>query len=124
VFSKEEVLEFQDLVRGVPASPHVVKYATGLARSSRPDQPHAEKYINEYVEWGAGPRASQYLILGAKARAILYGKVAPSCADVQAIAHPVLEHRIIPNYRAAGEGISSSAITDYLLKTVQPPKYE
>jgi MoxR-like ATPase len=124
VFDKEEVLEFQDLVRGVPVSPHVVKYATALARASRPSQGASESFVNDYVEWGAGPRASQYLILGAKARAVLYGKVTASCADVQAIAHPVLEHRIIPNYRAAGEGISSADIIDRLLQSVPQPKYE
>jgi len=124
VFTKEKMLDFQDLVRGAPVSPHVVKYATALARASRPRQPHSDKYINDYVEWGAGPRASQYLILGAKSRAVLYGKVSPSCADVQAIAHPVLEHRIIPNYRAAGEGITPTNIIDHLLKMVPQPKYE
>jgi MoxR-like ATPase len=124
IFTKKEVLEFQDLVRGVPVSPHVVKYATALVRASRPGQPHAEKYVSDYVEWGAGPRASQYLILGGKARAVLYGKVSASCADVQAVAHPVLEHRIIPNYRAAGEGVTSSDIVNHLLRAVQPPKYE
>jgi MoxR-like ATPase len=124
VFDKGEVLDFQDLVRGVPVSPHVVKYATALARASRPRQSTGESFINDYVEWGAGPRASQYLILGAKARAVLYGKVTASCADVQAVAHPVLEHRIIPNYRAAGEGISSADIINRLLQAVPQPKYE
>jgi len=124
VFDKEEVLDFQDLVRGVPVSPHVVKYATALARASRPRPGAGQSYINDYVEWGAGPRASQYLVLGAKARAALYGKVTASCADVRAVAEPVLEHRIIPNYRAAGESISSSDIVAYLLQTVEQPKYE
>ncbi|MCC6795022.1 MAG: MoxR family ATPase [Candidatus Hydrogenedentes bacterium] len=123
VFNKEEVLRFQALVRRVPVSSHVLEYAVDLARASRPSGDKQNAYVNEYVEWGAGPRASQYLVLGAKTLALLDGRPSPSCDDVRSIAKPVFEHRILPNYKAAGEGITSAQIVDTLLKNVKEPDY-
>ena len=123
VFSKADVLGFQDLVRRVPASQHVLAYAVSLARASRPKDPEATPYVRDFVEWGAGPRASQYLILAAKVRALLRGETAPHVSDVRAVAQPVLGHRIIPNYQATGEGIHSAQIVAHLLEKVKEPDY-
>jgi MoxR-like ATPase len=124
VFCKEEALDLQAFVRRVPVSRHVTDYAVSLARMSRPKAADAPKFVKSYVEWGAGPRASQYLILGAKVKALLRGDVTPSCRDVRAVAPAVLGHRLIPNYNAAGEGVSSADIVTYLLQTVKEPSYE
>ena len=124
VFTKEELIRYQALVRSVPVSKHVLEYATDLARMSRPNEKDAPAYIRDYVEWGAGPRASQYLILGAKALALLRGKPTPSCAEVKVVAKSVLQHRIIPNYNATGEGISAAAIVDWLLNNVKQANYK
>ena len=123
VFNKEEVLRYQALVRRVPVSSHVLEYAVDLARASRPSGDKQNAFVNEYVEWGAGPRASQYLVLGAKTLALLDGRPSPSCDDVRSISKPVFEHRILPNYKAAGEGITSAQIIDTLLKNVKEPDY-
>jgi len=124
IVSKEEVLLFQSLVRRVPVSSHVLEYAVDLARASRPAGDAALPFVREYVEWGAGPRASQYLVLGAKTNALLHGRPSPSCEDVRAAASPVLGHRIIPNYKAAGEGITPSNVIEMLLKNVKEPDYK
>jgi len=123
VLAREQVLEFQQLVRRVPVSKHVIKYATALARASRP-RPPADAFVRRYVEWGAGPRASQYLILGAKARAVLAGRPSPSVADVRDVALAVLRHRVIPNYNATGDGITPAEIVSHLLENVPEPKYD
>ena len=123
ILTRDEVMAFQRLVRSVPVSDHVVDYAVQLARASRPNEPHAESFIKNYVEWGAGPRASQYLVLGAKCLALLNGKPSPSAGEVKAVAHSVLQHRIIPNYNASGEGISAAAIVDWLVSHVRQPDY-
>jgi MoxR-like ATPase len=115
VLSGKEILELQQLVRRVPASDTVVGHAVGLARRSRPGEPEAPEFVKEYVAWGAGPRASQYLILGAKARAVLEGRLAPSLEDVGAMARPVLRHRIITNFQAEAAGVDSVGIIDRLL---------
>jgi MoxR-like ATPase len=93
------------LVRRLPAAPSVVKYAVALARATRPDAPEAPPEVKKYVSWGAGPRASQYLILGAKARAAMDGRAMPDLDDVSAMAMPVLGHRIVVNFRAEAEGV-------------------
>jgi MoxR-like ATPase len=98
----------------------VISYAVSLAQSSRPQSASASQYIKDYVEWGAGPRASQYLILGAKSRTILQGRYAVSIEDIQALAPSVLRHRIVPNFKAQGEGISSLDIINRLLTDVKP----
>ncbi len=123
VLPRERMLAYQQLVRRVPASRHVVRYASALARASRP-RDKADAQIRKYVEWGAGPRASQYLILGAKARAVMAGRPAPSVADVRELALPVLRHRIIPNYAATGDGMTAAAIVRHLLDRVPEPDYE
>ncbi len=115
-----DILRYQELVRKVPVSPFVVSYAVALAQSSRPQSGSASQYVKDYVEWGAGPRASQYLILGAKARTILQGRYAVSIEDIQALAPSVLRHRIVPNFKAQGEGLSSIDIIQRLLNDVKP----
>ena len=114
------IRRYQDLVRKVPVSPFVISYAVSLAQSSRPQSSSASPYIKDFVEWGAGPRASQYLILGAKARTILQGRYAVSIEDIQALAPSVLRHRIVPNFKAQGEGISSLDVINRLLTDVKP----
>jgi MoxR-like ATPase len=119
VLSPQRIVELQDLVRRVPAADHVVKYAVALARATRPG-PDAPAFIREYVSWGAGPRASQYLILAGKARAILDGRFAVSTGDVAALARPTLQHRLILNYRAEAEGLRTGDLVDRLLSVVNP----
>jgi MoxR-like ATPase len=114
------ILHYQELVRRVPVSPFVVSYAVALSQRSRPQSPDAPQFVKDYVEWGAGPRASQYLILGAKARTILQGRYAVSIEDIQALAPSVLRHRIVPNFKAQGEGLSSLDIISRLLSEVKP----
>lgn len=113
ILGPQKIIELQELVRRVPASDHVVNYAVNIARRSRPSHPKAPDFVREYVAWGAGPRASQYLILGAKARAILHKRYAASCEDVRAVLLPVLKHRILTNFKAEAEGVTS---VDVVLK--------
>jgi MoxR-like ATPase len=121
VCSLERITAFQQLVRRVPVSRHVVKYAVSLARSSRPDTPDALPYVRQYVSWGAGPRASQHMILGAKALAVLDGEPTVSAKHIRQVAPLVLRHRVLPNYNAAGEGVDAAAIVRHILeKTVEP----
>ncbi|MEK7340980.1 MAG: MoxR family ATPase, partial [Candidatus Binatota bacterium] len=114
------IRRYQDLVRRVPASPFVIEYAVSLSQKSRPQNPAAPQFVKDYVEWGAGPRASQYLILGAKSRTILQGRYAVSVEDIQALVPSVLRHRIIPNFKAQAEGVSSLDIVSRLLSEVKP----
>ena len=114
------IIGHQDLVRRVPASRFVVNYAVSLAQRTRPGNPQAPRFVQDYVEWGAGPRASQFLVLGGKARTILDGRFAVSAEDVRAMAPSVLRHRIIPNFKAQAEGISSMDIVTRLLEEVRP----
>jgi MoxR-like ATPase len=120
VLTAAKILQLQDLVRRVPATPSVAGYAVRLAQSSRPDHPEAPDFVKEWVNWGAGPRASQYLVLGAKARAIMHGRFAASVEDVRALATSVLRHRILTNFNAEAEGVTSLAIIERLLDTVRP----
>jgi len=120
VLSPQRIMQLQDLVRRVPVADHVVKYAVALARSTRPTSPSAPAFIRDAVSWGAGPRASQFLILAAKARAILAGRFAVAIDDVAALARPTLQHRLILNYRAEAEGIRAGDIVDRLLSVVTP----
>lgn len=117
VMKAQEVLDLQDLVRRVPVADTVIAYAVRLARATRPLAGSPE-YIRNWVSWGAGPRASQYLVLGAKTRAILYGRPTPSLEDIQAVARPVLRHRIVTSFTAEAEGVSTLDIVDKLLKDV------
>jgi MoxR-like ATPase len=120
VLSPEQILSLQDLVRRVPVPDHVVKYAVELARATRPKEPGALDFIAKNVSWGAGPRASQYLVVGAKARAVLSGRFAASVDDVRALARPVLRHRVLPNFTAESEGLTSVRLIDQLLERVKP----
>ena len=120
ILKAEDILKLQDLVRRVPVTPSVAGYAVRLAQQSRPDREDAPSFIKEWVNWGAGPRASQYLILGAKARAIVHGRFAASVDDVKALAPSVLRHRILTNFNAEAEGVSSLTIIEQLLETVSP----
>ena len=106
VVTAEEIMDFQHLVRRVPVTDHVIEYAVKLVHKTRPNSSLAVKDTNDYLEWGAGPRASQALILAAKCNALLSGKYSPDIEDVKSVALPVLRHRIIRNFKAEAEGIS------------------
>lgn len=116
VLNADEILQLQDIVRNVPVADEVIDYAVKLAALSRPGS--GDSFIDNYVSWGSGPRASQYLILGSKARAILRGTYNVSINDVKALAEPVLRHRIIPNFNAESEGITAENIITHLLDSV------
>ena len=118
VLSGAEILELQEIVRKVPVADHVTRYAVRLARATRRGQDEAPEFIRDYVSWGAGPRASQYLILAAKARAVLYGRYYVSTEDIRAIAGPVLRHRIVTNFNAEAEGLRPDDIVARLIKHV------
>ena len=115
VLTGEDIVALQDLVYRIPVPDHVYKYAVTLARKTRKDREEAPDYVRNWVAWGAGPRASQYLILGAKARSVLRGRSYASVEDVRAVAPPVLRHRILLNFHAEAEGITSGAIVERLL---------
>ncbi len=121
VLGGEHILALQDIVRRVPVSDHVIKYATRLVRTTRPETTGAPKFIHDWVYCGAGPRACQYLILGAKARAVLDGRANVSCNDVRAAALPVMRHRIFTNFNADSEGITTVEIIERLLAEVPEP---
>ena len=115
VISGEEILYFQQLIRRMPIADNVLEYAVGLAGKTRPGRERATAEVNAYLSWGAGPRASQYLVVGAKVNAALNGKYSPDIADVQAVALPILRHRIVRNYKAEAEGHTVESIIDGLL---------
>lgn len=115
ILSKEEILYFQRLVREVPVADNVIEYAVKLVHKTRVNSGIAPDFIKKYVSWGAGPRASQYLIIGAKANAILHGKYSPDIEDVQAVAYPILRHRVILNFTAEADGITIAEIIKKLL---------
>jgi MoxR-like ATPase len=112
VLSAQQLSDLQHLVRRLPAPPSVVSYAVKLARSTRPDAPEATANVRKYVSWGAGPRASQYLILGAKARAAMDGRGIPDLDDINAMALPVLAHRVVLNFQAEAEGMTPERLID------------
>jgi MoxR-like ATPase len=116
VLSPHKIRDLQDLVLRVPAADHVIQYAVDLVRRTRPREAGAPDFVKEHVSWGAGPRASQYLVLGAKSRAILDGRMAASVEDVKALARNVLVHRVITNFRAESEGVTSAQLVDRLLE--------
>jgi MoxR-like ATPase len=115
VLSGAEILELQSLVRKVPISDEMIRYVLRVTRATRISKDEAPEFIREWLAWGAGPRASQYLILGAKARAVLRGRTYVAAEDIQAIAHPVLRHRILTNFSAEAEGITADTIIDRLI---------
>ncbi len=118
VLDGQKILELQSVVRQIPIAEHVIRYALQLSRLTRLNRPDTPEFISKYVSWGAGPRASQYLILGAKARAVLHGRNYVSTEDIRAVAHPVLRHRVLPNFSAEAEGITSNLIIDKLIEMV------
>ena len=120
LFNADDVLRFNELVRKVPAAEDLVRYAVRLAAASRPHQDSSPDFVNEWVSWGAGLRAAQFLVLGAKARTLLQGRSHITIEDIQAVATPVLRHRVLVNYRAEAEGMSTQKIIDQLLEHVSP----
>ncbi len=118
MLTAEQILELTRVVRKVPVADHIARYALRLARLTRNNEPGAPDFIREYVMWGAGPRASQYMVLGAKARAVLDGRYFVSHEDIQALAPPVLRHRIKVNFNADAEGVSADDIIQKLIETV------
>ena len=115
LLSGEEIIEFQHLIRRIPVVDNVIEYAVNLVAKTRPKTESTPKIVNEYIDWGAGPRASQNLILGAKAFAAVNGKFSPDIEDVKAVAYPILRHRIVKNYKAEAEGITVEKIIKSLL---------
>jgi len=116
VLSGEQILELQHLVRRVPVTDHVIQYTLALVRQTRLGEPGVPKFVRDWLSWGAGPRAVQYLILGGKARALLHGRAHVQCEDIESLAHPVLRHRILTNFTAASEGITPDTVIDQLIK--------
>tara|TARA_B100000768_G_C11284789_1_gene381607 strand:+ start:7455 stop:8408 length:954 start_codon:yes stop_codon:yes gene_type:complete len=115
ILSSVDILEFQQLIRKIPVADNVIEYAVSLVSKTRPQSAKATEFVNKYVDWGAGPRASQNLILGAKATAAIKGKYSPDIEDVKSVAIPILSHRVVKNYKAEAENISVSDIIQTLL---------
>ncbi|NTE03381.1 AAA domain-containing protein [Agrobacterium tumefaciens] len=115
IIHADDIQYFQQLIREIPVTDHVLEYAVKLASKTRPNSEFATDAVNKYISWGAGPRASQFLVLGAKCHAAVTGKYAPDIEDVQAVAEPILRHRIVRNYRAEAEGLSIEKIIKDLL---------
>ena len=118
VLNAEEIIGFQNLIRQVPVADNVIEFAVRLVHSTRPKLNPNNKFVQDYLGYGAGPRASQYLILGAKTRAALMGRFTPSIEDVRAVAPPVLRHRIVPNFNAEAENISTTDIVARLMEAL------
>ena len=118
VLSGEDIVSLQDLVYRIPVPDHVYKYAVTLARRTRKGEADTPGYIRDWVAWGAGPRASQYLILGAKARSILHGRTYAAIEDVRAVAGPVLRHRILLNFNAEADGVTSDDVAKKLMDEI------
>ncbi|MEM6504896.1 MAG: MoxR family ATPase [Planctomycetota bacterium] len=123
VVTREELLKFADAVWRMPVSEHVVDYAVRLARATRPDDSEAPDQVKAYVGWGAGPRAGQSLLHGAKAVAAIAGDPTPSCEHVKQVAPSVLRHRVLTNYAAAGDGVSAGDVVQAVIGAVQPATY-
>lgn len=115
LFTAQEIIDFQQLIRRIPVADNVIEYAVGLVSKTRPDNERTNDYVKNYLDWGAGPRASQNLILAAKTHAAFHGKFSPDIEDVKAVAMGILRHRIIKNYKAEAEGITEERIIEKLL---------
>lgn len=122
MFAGSDLTKFQHIVRSVPVAEDVARYAVRLASASRPFEKNSPDFINSWVNWGAGLRAGQYLVLGAKAHALLNGQAHVSVENIRKVAHPTMRHRILINYRAEADGITVDHVVDKLLATVQPPR--
>ena len=121
IMTQEEILNYQDAIRKIPVADNVVEYAVQLVGQTRPNNPQAPEYIKNWINWGAGPRASQYLILGAKTRAALQGRYTPEIEDVKQCALPVLRHRLVTNFNAEAEGVNTLQIVEKLMKENRQP---
>lgn len=117
ILTAKEIIYYQELIRKVPVNDNVLKYAVNLSTATRPGREKSHELANKYIDWGAGPRASQFLIIAAKTLSVINGKFSPDIEDVKAIAHPVLRHRITKNYKAEAEAITIDNIIDELLKS-------
>ena len=124
LFTGEDVLRFHEVVRRVPVAEEVVRYAVRLASVTRPSQPNSPEFVRSWVSWGAGTRAAQFLILGAKVRALLAGRVHVTADDIRQLALPVLRHRVLVNYRAEAEGVTVDHVIDRILEHVPNPVAE
>ena len=122
VLGRNDMVLFQEIVRMAPVSEMVIAYCIKLARATRPDNAHATAMVKQYLKWGAGPRAGQFMTLGAKAKALIDGRVTPSFEDVRTVSKLVLRHRVIANFNAEADGISVEGIIDDLVENVQIPK--
>src|SRR5204863_8699396 len=118
VLGAADILHVQKVLRKLPVSDHVVDYSVNLVRATRPKEPNTPQFINDWLTWGAGPRAAQYLVLGAKAHAILGGRLNVSCEDVRRVAKPVLRHRLFTNFNADAEGVGPDQVVEKLLEVV------
>ncbi len=123
VLRARDILWIQQLVRQLPATEHMIDYAVDLARATRPEDVAAPEFVKNWLAWGAGPRAAQYLVLGGKARALLKGRYAVGAEDIRAVALPVLRHRIFTNFNADAEGINADAVVQKLIESVKEPGY-
>jgi MoxR-like ATPase len=124
VVSSEDLVAFQQLVRRVPVADPVMEYAVRMVRSTRPEAPNAPDFIKKWLGYGASVRAAQYLVLGGKARALTQGRHHVSFDDIKSLAHPVLRHRLLTNFHAQSEGVTTDRIVDQLLEAVPLPKSE
>jgi len=124
VLTARRIIELQDIVRRVPVGDHVFSFALDIIRATRPNEPGASDFVRHWLSWGAGPRAGQYMILGGKARALMHGRLYVTIEDIEAVAAPVLRHRIIPNFNAEAEGISVEQIIEKILTLVPRGKGE
>ncbi len=115
ILNARDITRLQDLVRRVPVADNVVSYAVNLVRHTRPKNEESPKFVKEWINWGAGPRASQYLVLGAKTRAVLDGRPTPDIEDIKIMAKPVLRHRLVTNFNAEAEGISTTDVIEKIL---------
>jgi MoxR-like ATPase len=124
MLSGEQILRLQEVVRQVVVADHVFEYAADLVRATRPREANVPKFVPELIAWGAGPRASQYLILGGKARAILHGRLHVTTEDIRTVAYPVLRHRIVTTFNADAEGVKTDDIIARLIQAVPLPQEE
>jgi MoxR-like ATPase len=124
VIDAARIVQLQEIVRRVPVGDHVYHFALDIIRATRPNEPGASDFVRHWLSWGAGPRAGQYLILGGKARALMQGRLFVTIEDIEAVAHPVLRHRIIPNFNAEAEGISVEQIINKILALIPRGKGE
>ena len=119
ILTADEIIVFQNAIKKIPVNDNVIKFAVSITTKSRPEASNTYKFVNEYINWGAGPRASQYLIIGAKTHAALNGKYSPDIEDIEAVAYSVLRHRIIRNYKAEAENITIEEIIDEIIKEIK-----